>query len=122
MTLKFKTDQNMPFEAAELLRSLGYDCETVGDEQLLGADDEVIAAKRKDEGCVIVTLDTDFSDIRRYPPDQYAGIIVLRVRNQVPASIAGVLARIAPMFDTETLQGCLWVCDELNVRIRGKSN
>lgn len=74
MTLRFKTDQNMPIEAAEFLRGAGLDCETVTEEGLNGAADDVIGARCKDEGRTLVTLDLDFSDIRAYPPEQYPAI------------------------------------------------
>ena len=66
--MKFKLDENMPIEAADLLRNAAYDAETVDDEQLAGHIDPVIAQVCKQEGRILITLDLDFSDIRHYPP------------------------------------------------------
>lgn len=41
--MKFKIDENLPAEAAEILRDAGFVADTVGDEDLSGADDETIA-------------------------------------------------------------------------------
>ena len=41
--MKFKTDENLPIEAAATLREAGFDAETIWDEKLSGADDHVVA-------------------------------------------------------------------------------
>ena len=76
---KFKVDENLPTEAAELLASAGYDAVTVGDQRMVGQPDTNVAAVCRREGRAIVTLDLDFADIRVYPPSDCAGIIVLRL-------------------------------------------
>ncbi|MCX6045911.1 MAG: DUF5615 family PIN-like protein [Chloroflexi bacterium] len=80
--MKFKVDENLPVEVADLLRQAGYDTATVFDEQLNGETDRTIAAVCRLEQRAILTLDIDFADIRTYPPGQYAGLIVLRVKQQ----------------------------------------
>jgi predicted nuclease of predicted toxin-antitoxin system len=62
--LKFKIDENLPLEIVDSLRRAGYDAFTVEDQGLKGATDFNIAAVCKKEGRIIVTLDTDFTDIR----------------------------------------------------------
>jgi len=63
----FKIDENLPQDAAELLRAHGFDAETVLQENLAGAEDGVIADAIQRESRVLITLDLDFSDIRTYP-------------------------------------------------------
>jgi len=41
--LKFKTDENLPNEAATVLQAAGFDAETVWDEALSGATDAILA-------------------------------------------------------------------------------
>jgi Domain of unknown function (DUF5615) len=41
--VRFKTDENLPVQAASTLREYGHEAETVLDESLSGADDEAIA-------------------------------------------------------------------------------
>ena len=78
--MKFKIDENLPVEIAALLQQAGYDTTTVWSEQLSGQPDSSIAAICQREQRVLVTLDTDFGDIRAYPPEQYSGFIVLRLK------------------------------------------
>jgi len=69
---------------------------------------------------VLVTLDTDFSDIRFYPPEDLSGIIVLRVRSQAKHHIIEVFRGIIPLLEREPLERNLWIVEETRVRIRGK--
>jgi len=73
---------NLPVETASIFREQGFEAETVGDESLSGADDAAIANRVRVEIRILVTLDLDFSNIRAYPPEEYAGIIVLRLKTQ----------------------------------------
>jgi predicted nuclease of predicted toxin-antitoxin system len=67
-----KIDENLPKpkDDAELLRNHGCDAETVREENLAGARDDIIAATIERENCVLIALDLDFSDIRTYPPER----------------------------------------------------
>ena len=66
-----------------------------------------------------MTLDLDFADIRVYPPESHAGIIVLRLAEQGRSHAARAVRSILPLLNTEPLAGHLWVVDERSVRIRG---
>jgi hypothetical protein len=39
--MRAKLDENLPVEAAELLRTAGWECDTVDEEGLAGADDPI---------------------------------------------------------------------------------
>jgi len=76
--MRGKLDENMPVEAAEILRAAGWECDTVFDEALGGAEDPDISSRCQAEGRVLFTLDLDFADIRAYPPSAHVGIVVFR--------------------------------------------
>lgn len=80
--MRFKLDENLPIEFAHLLRMHGHDAVTVLDQGLGGAPDPDLAQVCSRENRVLVTFDTDFSDIRMYPPDTHSGIVVLRLADQ----------------------------------------
>lgn len=70
----------------------GHDAIFARDIGLSAASDEQIAAYARAQGCALVTRDLDFADVRRYPPQHYAGIVVLRLPDDtVAAGIAHVL-------------------------------
>jgi predicted nuclease of predicted toxin-antitoxin system len=116
--MKFKVDENLPLEVMELLRSFGHDAMTAIEQQLNGRSDSELAAACQRESRCLVTLDLDFSDIRTYPPQLYAGIIVLRPTVQSIASIASITSRVLTLLASEPVTGRLWVADETRVRIR----
>ena len=115
----FKIDENLHSEAAELLRAAGHDAMTVFDQGLRGHSDRQIADVCRNEQRVIVTLDLDFSDIRKFPPPDYAGIIVLRLLDQSRPSILRALEQVLPLLTVEPLVGYLWIIEENRMRIRG---
>lgn len=116
--MKFKIDENLPIEVAGLLRQAGYDAATVYDQKLVGEADENIATVCQSEQRSIVTLDTDFADIRAYSPEQYSGIIVMRLRQQDKQYVLDIVKRWIKSLPEETLEGRLWIVDERQIRIR----
>ena len=117
--MKFKTDENLPVEVADLLRQGGHDATTVVDQQLAGRPDPDVASVCRAEQRALVTLDLDFSDIRSYPPEDYFGIIVLRPVLQTISSIVRLTSGALALLASEPLVGQLWIVDEHQVRIRG---
>ncbi len=114
----FKVDENLHEEVADLLRQHGHDAVSLYDQQMQGHIDDDVAAVCRQEGRIIVTQDLDFSNILRYPPQDYAGIIVLRLQAQSRPSVVAVVSRLIPLFSSESLVGCLWIVDEIGMRIR----
>jgi predicted nuclease of predicted toxin-antitoxin system len=117
--MQFKIDENLPIEIAELLINAGYDAKTVNDQQLQGKKDSILAEICKSEHRILVSLDTDFSDIRSYPPQEFSGIIVLRVRTQTKPHVIEVFSSIIHLISREPLIQHLWIVEETKVRIRG---
>jgi predicted nuclease of predicted toxin-antitoxin system len=53
-----------------------------------------------------ITLDLDFSDVRRYQPGTHPGILLIRPRNRSASAVAKVLARVIAEQPLDTLRGC----------------
>lgn len=117
--MQFKIDENLPIEIADMLVNAGHGAKTVNEQNLQGAEDTVLMGVCRAENRILVTLDTDFSDIRAYPPQESAGIIVLRVGCHAKQHLMGVFQRIMPLVGREPLKQHLWVVEEARVRIRG---
>lgn len=77
--MRFKTDENLHPDVAGFLRAKGHDALTVWDQGLRGRPDADIAEVCRSESRALVTLDVGFADIRAYPPQNYPGLIVLRL-------------------------------------------
>ena len=116
---KFKVDENLPVEIVDYLRNADYDTMTVIEQKLRGKSDDNIANICKKEGRIIVTLDTDFSDMQTYPPSEYPGIMVIRVNRQSKRHITDVFVQTIPLLKKEPIDKSLWIVEETRVRIRG---
>lgn len=117
--MKFKLNENMPVEAAVVFRNASYEVNTVGDEQLAGHIDPLIASVCQSENRILVTLDLDFSDIRHYPPEEYPGIIVLRPAIQNRGAILRLVEQLISFLSIHPIQNQLWLVNEAGLRIRG---
>lgn len=120
--MQFKIDENLPNEIADLLINAGHDAKTVHEQQLQGERDSSLINICSNEIRILVTLDTDFSDIRMYPPQELSGIIVLRFGSQAKQHLTKVFHRIIPLFSREPLKHHLWIVEETRIRILGKDD
>jgi predicted nuclease of predicted toxin-antitoxin system len=118
--LAFKIDENLPDDVAAALRVAGYDATTATSQGLGGEEDGRLADVVQREARTLITLDLDFADIRAYPPDRYAGLIVLRTAHQDKRHALEMINRLVPLLQAEPVHGRLWVVDEHAVRIRGE--
>ena len=84
---------------------------------MTGEIDENIAIVCQDEQRIIVTLDTDFADIRMYPPQDYSGIIVLRIRQHDKPYVLAIMRRVIRALERMPINRQLWIVDEKRIRI-----
>ncbi len=117
--MRFKVDENLPLEVAEILRDAGYDAVTVVEEGLGGEKDDVVAEVCRKEQRALVTLDAGFGDIRAYPPEEYAGLVILRLGRQDKGHVLEVMGWVVGLLGKERLRGRLWIVEEGRVRVRG---
>jgi len=117
--MKLKIDENLPIEAVDSLRHAGHDTATVSEQDLGGASDLDVAAVCQREKRALITLDTDFADIRAYPPEQFPGLIVLRLHRQEKNHVLEVLDHLMRVLSREPLERHLWIVEETRIRIRG---
>jgi predicted nuclease of predicted toxin-antitoxin system len=120
--VRFKVDENLPIDVADLLGSAGHDASTVFDQQLVGEADSRILDICQKERRTLVTLDLDFSDVRSYPPRQYFGLIVLRLQRQDKAYVLEAIRRIISLFEHEQIEHRLWIVEENRIRVRGEES
>jgi predicted nuclease of predicted toxin-antitoxin system len=119
--VRFKVDENLPVEVAELLRGAGYDADTVADEGVGGAVDPDIATLIRREGRALLTLDIGFANIRSYPPKEYQGLVVLRLGRQDKGHVLQVCARLLYGSSKTTASGSALERNRTSHRTRGCS-
>lgn len=116
--MKFKLDENVGRRGLELLQKAGHDVMTVRDQGLGGAADERLFEVCAGEGRALITLDHDFGQVTRFPPEQSAGVVVLEVgpRAGVPAILDRLGAFLA-VLEARSVAGSLWIVEPGRVRI-----
>lgn len=118
--MRFLLDANMPRSAAGAVQRLGHDAVDVRDVGLGGADDAQIAVYAKEHKLALVTRDFDFSDVRNYPPADYAGIVVLQLPDD---AIAATVVKVLVSFLSQPellahVPGRLAIVESWRVRFR----
>ena len=56
--------------------------------------------------------------MRIYPPKEYYGIIVLRLKKQDKMYVLEICGRLIQLLLTESVTGSQWIVDEKRIRIR----
>jgi predicted nuclease of predicted toxin-antitoxin system len=116
--VKLKLDENIGRRGLDLLTQLGHDVATVRDQGLGGTTDERLFEVCADEGRILVTLDRDFGQVPRFPPEQSAGVAVLELGPRATRqSLIDRLREILAVLDTHSIAGALWIVEPGRVRI-----
>jgi predicted nuclease of predicted toxin-antitoxin system len=116
--MKFLIDENLPDEVAELLRGDGHDAVSVVERGLAKSDDPKLATLAKAESRAIVTADVDFAQMNIYPPQDFEGLVVLRLGHQGKSHVQTVIRALLPLLKAEALKGKLWIVEDERIRIR----
>lgn len=116
--MKIKLDENLPIELLDDLRTAGCDAVTVEQEELTGVSDEILLAHVRHEGRTLFTMDKGIADVRAYPPERYAGIVLFRPPSAGRgATLQFARANLAAVMAQE-VAGRLLVVNERGIRVR----
>ena len=116
--VKLKLDENLSRHLRHTLTALHHDVMTVADQGLLSRSDTLIAEVVKNEGMMLLTLDLEFGDVRKYPPGRHPGIILFRPRSFGPLAVNRFVEEFVRDTDLEQLARCVVVVDPSRVRVR----
>ena len=88
--------------------------------ELLPAEGRTVGFCRQ-EGRVIVTLDHDFGQTLRFPPEATAGIVVLECKGRVtPTMVLARLTEFVTLLRTRPIDRALWIVEPGRVRIHDR--
>ena len=116
--MRLKLDENLPRAARDRLLTLAWDVHDVYDEGLVSAVDAQIQEACEREERILITLDMDFADTRRYDPSRSPGVIVLRPRDQSIGAVLQCLDAAIRALETQRIQASLWIVEPERLRIR----
>jgi predicted nuclease of predicted toxin-antitoxin system len=89
--MRQKLDENLGAPWADFLGGFGYDVHTVPQEGLSGTSDAALFETCIREQRCLISLDLDFADVLRFPPERTAGIAVLRMQHGNPGHVLRIL-------------------------------
>jgi hypothetical protein len=115
--MNLKLDENLDARLTSVLRRAGHEVSTVREQGLAGVDDQALYVHCRFESRILVTLDLDFSNVLRYPPETSGGIVVFRgpddllpTLRTLTETMIGALAKASPA-------GQLWIVEPGRVRV-----
>ena len=116
--MRSKLDENFGTRTQHVFRGAGHDVATVREEELQGSTDLQIYGVCCSENRCLVTLDLDFADVIRFPPEQTAGIAVIRVPQNPSLSLLEQLIRqfLAALIQTP-IDHQLWIIEIGSLRL-----
>jgi hypothetical protein len=117
--IKLKLDENFSPNLTFIFQEAGFDTHSVLEENLSGEPDTVIYQQCLTENRCLITFDTDFCNILRFPASNTAGIIVIRPNRRIVLSDIREFANIIiELLATNNPTNCLWILDSNKLRIR----
>ena len=117
--MKLFLDENLSPQHASELRIEGYDALSVLEAGLSGATDEQVLRFAVESGRVLVTLDADFANVMRFPPEQTLGVVRLKVHPASEERIRQAIRRALLFLHNVDMARRLAVVDDEKIRIRG---
>lgn len=115
--MRLKLDENVDSRVATLLRDAGHEPASVQEEGLQGEEDESLYEHCIGEDRVLVTLDLDFSNVLRYPPEPTPGIVVLRGPNDLFGTVRILVRTLIGALAAASPTGRLWIVEPARFRI-----
>ena len=121
--MKLKLDENLGIQIATTFRNAGYDTTTVYEQNMSGSQDESLYHVCLQEKRCLITLDLDFSNVLRFPPEPTTGIVVLRpVGKQTIFALILLSQQVLDALKQETTDGKLWIVEHGRIRIHQSTN
>src|SRR5262245_9824240 len=116
--MKLKLDENLGELGRDLLIDAGHDVSTVAIQRMSGSHDLALYEACQAEGRVLVTLDRDFGEVLRFPPENTAGIAILDCRGQLsPGTVLARIKELAVLLEVQAIEGQLWIVEPGRVRV-----
>jgi Domain of unknown function (DUF5615) len=115
--MKIKLDQNLSIHLREVLAALNHDVDTVFDEGLTGVDDVAVLQAASLQDRILFTLDTDFLNLKVYPPGTHSGIVVFRPPRQGALTLAKFVKAFVLSSDLRRHHGLTTIVERTRTRV-----
>ena len=115
--MKIKLDHNLSRHLRSTLEKFGHDVDTAFDECLAGATDKEVLYTASNEGRILFTLDTDFLNLKTYPPGNHGGVVVFRPTRQGALAISRIVEAFVRSADLKKYRRRTALVERTGIRI-----
>jgi len=121
MSLKLFADHCVPNSLINFFRMRGDVVFVLREHIPMESPDPEVIEKAQNLEAILLTLNGDFSDLIRYPPHQFKGIISIQLKNHpenIPAICESLTQYLTTNPEMANFQGKLVVVEPHRVRVR----
>lgn len=115
---QLKLDECLSASVGALLSEAGHDVTTVVGQGWGGFTDPELWPRIQAEGRILVTADTRFADVRRFPPGEHAGVVLLRPGIESRRRYLALASLLLEAVNLDAVSGTVVVVEPMSVRVR----
>lgn len=116
--MRFFIDECVWQVTRDYIKQIGHDIASVEQCGLSGSDDNIVIARAVAENRAFLTRDMHFCNILLYPPENYFGIVVLKIDPSTIEQVHRTLGTALGHFTQESIQKALLIVDSNKFRER----
>lgn len=116
--MKFLADMNVSMNTVFYLRRQGYDAVHLREQGLSRLADPLVLDKARKEGRIILTFDLDFGDLMAMGCHELPSIVIFRLRDETPASVAAKLDDVIRAKQGDLNEGTIIIVEDFRYRTR----
>ena len=121
--MSFKLDENFGTRTQWIFEAAGHDVQTVRQESLQGASYQRLYEICCAEQRCLITLDLDFADVVRFPPDKTGGVVVIRLpRNPSLSLLEKLVRQFLQALGQMSVEKSLWIVEIGRIRVHQASS
>ncbi|MBN1902210.1 DUF5615 family PIN-like protein [Candidatus Sumerlaeota bacterium] len=121
MTIRFFADHCIPRSIIQFLRNAGYEALILKEHIPSDSDDHRVIDKAQELNAILISLNSDFTNIISFPPSNYKGIISLQIKNHpeiIPITMETLQQYLSDNADMEHYKGLLLLVEPHRIRKR----
>ena len=115
--MKIKLDHNLSRHLKGVLRAFGHDVDTAFDEGLARATDREVLHEASEQDRILFTLDTDFLNLKTYPPRNHGGVVVFRPTRQGARAVTKIVEAFVRSADLKRYRKRTAIVERTRIRI-----
>ena len=115
--MKIKLDHNLSRHLKPSLQVFGHDVDTAFDEGLAGSSDNEVLYEATGQSRILFTLDTDFLNLKAYPPKHHGGVVVFRPTRQGALTVRKMVVAFVRSADLKKYRSRTAIVERRRIRI-----